>query len=170
MKKTIILLCGMALFLSSCSTLTKTANIANGVNTDVIINPIVANVDLAKAEKVEGASSATYVFFFRVSGDNKAVESPRGGNFFGMQSRTDRVRNAAVFNALSKKDFDILAHPRYTIEEQTHLFGIIKIYRVNVVGYGANITDMRQVKPGEPAYDTLLYKDNAHDVIFQTVK
>ena len=169
MKKFVIFLCGIALFFSSCSTLTKTANIANGVNTDVVINPIVADVDLAKADKIEGQSAATYLLWFRVSGDKKFVESPSGGNFFGVQSRTDKVRNAAVYNALSEKDYDVLAHPRYTTETTTHLFGLIKTYKVKVVGYGANIIEMHQVQPGEAAYDVLLYKNNVNDVIFQPI-
>ena len=169
MRKTFLLLCGLTLLLGSCSTLSKTANIANSVNTDVIINPIVANVNLNEADKVEGTSAATYLFFFRVSGDNKMLQSP-GSSFLGMQSRADQVCNAAAFNALSAGDYDVLVHPRYTIETQTHLLGIIKIYNVKVVGYGARITDMRQLKPGDSSYDALLYKNSGRELIVNPVR
>ena len=167
MKKALFIFCGLVLLLSSCSTLTRTANIANGVNTDVVINPIVANVDLAKAQKVEGSSKATYLLFFRISGDNKMVQSNSSSGLFGLGNRSEKVRNAAVYNALSSSDYDILANPRYTIETVSHLFGIFKIYKVQVVGYGANITDMHQIQPGEDAYDTLLYMDNVRDITIQ---
>lgn len=169
MKRSLLLLCGLTLFLGSCSTLSKTVNIANSINTDIIINPIVANVNLKEADKVEGTSAATYVLFFRVSGDNKTLQSP-GGQFLGMQSRTAQVCNAAAYNAMGAGDYDILVHPRYTIDTQTHLLGLIKIYNVKVTGFGARITDMRQVKPGEEAYDALLYKGDGREITINPVK
>lgn len=168
MKLFLIAVCFGAAILTSCSTLTKTANVANGVNTDVIINPIVANVDMDNAVEVQGSASSTYLLFLQISGGRKTVETPNSSALPFLMDRVGKVKNAAIYNALSEQSFDIIAHPRYTTVVTTHLFGLIKTYQVDVVGYGANISEFKQIQPGEPEYDALLYKNGASSVILQT--
>lgn len=144
----------LALCVCSCATLSKTANIADGVNSDIIINPITANVDLETASAVSGESKSVYFFIFRLKGDNKFVETPDKKSFWGR--REEKCRNAAVYNALDLMKYDVLVQPKYTSEIHSYLFGLIKSYKIFVDGYGAKIQNLKQIQPGETDYDTLV--------------
>lgn len=112
------------LALSSCSTLTKTANVANGVNGDVLINPIIANLDIANAEQVTGHAESVYLGVIRVSGSRKYVDVAGKPEMLSIFDGAEtKVKNSAMYDALSKKDCDVLLHPLYTLEVKKYLFG-----------------------------------------------
>lgn len=141
----------------SCSTLTKTANVAFGTNGDVVINPITANVDLENAVPVEGNSKSVYIGLLRLSGGRKYVDIAGRPQVFGILDTPEtRVKSSALYDALTKADCDLLLSPLYTTSVKNHLFGIIKVYDTKVKGFGANIKDLNQVQPGDPDYDVLM--------------
>lgn len=77
MRKLLLLGVCITLFTSSYSTLSKTTNVAKYVNTDVLINPIGASLDLKDAGKISGQVQAWYFLFFRVWGNNKCTETSK---------------------------------------------------------------------------------------------
>lgn len=156
MKKLLFAACCSVLCLGSCTTLYRTANIAQGVNGDAVINPITANVDLEHMAKIQGRSKSTFLLCFRLKGDRKYLENP--GSLPLFTPRIEKVRTAALYNALedSGDKYDVLIRPIYRTEVHKIIFGLVKTYTVTVEGYGTNITEMKQVQPGELDYDTLL--------------
>ncbi|WP_099291989.1 hypothetical protein [Butyricimonas sp. Marseille-P3923] len=158
MKKLILLsIIGFALFTSSCSTLSRTTNVARNANTDVLINPISASLDLNNAQKITGEAQAWYVLWFRVWGDKKYTETSQEGSASVFKGRTLKVRSAALYKALDGKDYDVVLSPRYDTKMKSILFGLIKRYQVKVNAYGSKINELKHRNPGEEDYDIMLY-------------
>lgn len=91
--------------MSSCSTLSKTTNVAKNTNTDVLINPIGASLDLNNVQKISGEAQAWYFLWFRVWGDKKYTETSQEGAASVFKGRTLKVRSAALYKALEGKDY-----------------------------------------------------------------
>ena len=147
------------LALSSCSTVSKTANVARSSNTNVIINPIGASLDLADTQKISGEAEAWYFLGIRVAGDKKITEVPLStastvASIF--KGRTKKVRSAALYNALENKNCDVVLSPRYDSKYDCILFGIIKHYKVKVNAYGCTIDKFYQQAPEDPNYGVML--------------
>ena len=157
----IILLLGVCigLFMSSCSTLSRTTNVAKNTNTDVLINPIGASLDLEHAEKITGQAQAWYFLWFRVGGDKKYTETTQSTSASIFKGRTLKVRSAALYKALDGKDYDVVLSPRYDSKMKSILFGLVKRYQVKVNAYGSKINGLYQQKPGETNYDVMLHTE-----------
>lgn len=153
MKK-IYLLLGVciALFMGSCSTLSRTTNVAKNVNSEVQINPIGASLDLKNAEKISGQAQAWYFLWFRVWGDKKYTETAQSTSASIFKGRTLKVRSAALYKALEGKDYDVVLSPRYDSKMKSILFGLVKRYQVKVNAYGSKINGLYQYKPEESRF------------------
>lgn len=143
--------------MSSCSTLSKTTNVARNSNTDVLINPIGASLDLNNVQKISGEAQAWYFLWFRVWGDKKYTETPQEGAASVFKGRTLKVRSAALYKALEGKDYDVVLSPRYDSKMKSVLFGLVKRYRVKVNAYGSNIKEFKHRIPGEEDFDIMFY-------------
>lgn len=145
------------LFLSSCSTLSRTTNVAKNANTDVLINPIGASLDLENAQKITGDAQAWYFLWFRVWGDKKYTETSQDMAASVFKGRSLKVRSAALYKALEGKEYDVVLSPRYDTKMKSILFGLVKRYQVKVNAYGSKISELKHRNPGEEDYDVMLY-------------
>lgn len=134
--------------LSSCVSTKKTYQSSPVQSRNVQLDPIKADIKVDETRKLTGESSATYLFgFIRISGSNtwaSGVNYSEATGRFGLLGggpRISRTRASAAYNALKSGDFDFLVHPNYSVKTEWYL--IIKKYKVNVSGYGANYTNFR---------------------------
>jgi len=147
MRKLVLLMSvGVALFATSCNTVSKTGHIAPLAYTEVQPNPIKAELDFNVAQKSTGKATAVYILGCKIAGDRKfaEVKGLEAKSIFG--GRVAKIKTAAIYNALDKTDYDMLINPQYDSEIKTYLFGAFKSYNVDVKGYGAKIKDLYQVK------------------------
>ncbi len=164
MKKVItniILICvGATLFTACTSTSTnKGFQSSPVVPRNVQLDPIKADIKVNETTKLSGESTSTYFLFFRMSGDNTSADginysADAGGSALSQYNpfkiiktaMLNNVRSSAAYKALSSGDYDFLVHPNYTIMTTKNYFGLVKIYKCNVSGYGAKYHNFRTEK------------------------
>lgn len=149
MRKEIVVMSLAALCtLASCVSTNKGFQSSPVVSRDVQLDPIKADIKVNEETKLKGESFSTYVFSFKVNGDNTFADGiaySTEGKAKRRMSRADEVRSAAAYKALSQGDYDFLVHPNYVMTKKNYL-GIVKVYECSVTGYGANYTNFRTEK------------------------
>lgn len=153
MKVKLFLLAAGCLLITSCVTTNKSGLLVPFAYTEIVPNEIRADIDFEESEKVVGHSTQTYLGTFRVSGSRSYfINSVAPTSLFGgFPNRIEKVKSSAMYDAMEKGDYDIIANPQYKIVLTTHLFGLIKTYDVKVIGYGARIN--RIYHSDDPQYD-----------------
>jgi hypothetical protein len=160
--------------MSSCRpTYGITGQSASMVYTDIKPDQIKANFDFNLKEKKVGEAKAIYLLgLIKLVGDNKysdvkGINIHDGTNLFsGIFSllksfnRTEKVKSAAVYNAIKDSDADIIINPQFETEIHQILFGLIKTYKVKVKTYDGKIKELYQEKiQDKKGYDILLKKE-----------
>lgn len=134
--------------LASCVATNKGFQSSPVVSRDVQLDPIKADIKVNEETKLKGESFSTYVFSFKVNGDNTFADGiaySTEGKVKRRMSHAHEVRAAAAYKALSQGDYDFLVHPNYVMTKKNYL-GIVKVYQCSVTGYGANYTNFRTEK------------------------
>lgn len=142
-----------ALTLASCSTLTRTAKTAPQANT--MIAPYEMRTtysEVTPADKITGTSTWTWIFGIRSRGSHRyaesaAVEATTRNNFFRSMKaqKLDKVKKAAIYNALANTNYDILLDPVFTVEKHSNPFS--KTISISVTGYGARMREIHELDP-----------------------
>ena len=134
--------------MTSCIATNKGFQSSPVVSREVQLDPIKADIRVNETAKLTGKSTSTYVFSFKVVGDNTFADGiaySAEGRLRRRMSRSNEVRAAAAYKALSQGDYDFLVHPNYVMTKKNYL-GIVRVYECEVTGYGANYTNFRTEK------------------------
>ena len=125
------------LFITGCSTINK-SHIYKPV--DVTIDGALgAEIHVNADKKLRGAAQGTYLFgFIKVSGPNKYADGYGGIGYI------DNCKSAAVYDALSKSEGDLLIYPQYKIVEENYLF--YQMVKVEASGYEGKIKLIKSLK------------------------
>ena len=161
MKKVItnlLLICSAAISFTACTSTNKGFQSSPVVSRNVQLDPIKADIKVNETTKLSGESTSTYFLFFRMSGDNTSADginysTDAGGSELSQYNpfkiiktaMLNKVRSSAAYKALSSGDYDFLVHPNYTMTTKNY-FGLVKIYKCNVSGYGAKYQNFRTEK------------------------
>ncbi len=145
---------GIAIMLmSSCAATSKTGVVAPFAYSEVHPNEIRAEVEFDGVNKVEGKAKQWYLGWIRISGGNKFFEdSKTKPSMFGYRIR--KAQSCAMYDAMEKGDYDIIANPQYKNVTHKWLFGLIKRYDVTVTGFGGKIKRLYQHTDPTP-YQTI---------------
>jgi hypothetical protein len=147
MKKTILfftVLLISALNLTSCVSTNKAFQSSPVVAKNVQLDPIKADIQVNETAKLQGESSASYLLFFRISGDKTFADGINYSTRRLFSGRVNKVRSAAAYKAINSTGYDVLVHPNYTLTVENYVF--FRKYNVKVEGYGAKYTNFRTEK------------------------
>lgn len=136
------------LLMSSCGSVSETGYVALLSHTKVFTDTIRADLDITN-ELIEAEASASYLFGIWTSGDShftETMDEHQQGSFLG--GRINKLKRAAVYNALNKSRADMILTPQYVAETKSYL-GIFKTYKVYVKGYKASVKNIYQDKDGQ---------------------
>ncbi len=148
MKNLTLLIATLTLVAATgCSTATKTRQ-TTPFPTVIQPAPIKVDYEVNTREKKTGAAASSYLLgFIKTSGPSVFAENADGdarGSLLG--GRINRLRLAAVHNALKDGSADRLLDPQYDCQVITYPFGIFKRYIVTVKGYEATVRDIQPAK------------------------
>lgn len=136
MKKVLLIL-GIAIAITSCSSTRIGALSTPAYAPRAEINPIRANIDVDMTKKISGESTSSYFLIFQVGGDNKFADgmSYSSESQFNaiFKARENKTKSAAAFKAVKGSGADIIVHPNYEIQINNYL--IFKQIKVKVTGY-----------------------------------
>ena len=138
--------------LTSCNTTKMSALSTPAYAPSAEINAIRANVEIDMSKKLEGVSNSTYLFFFRLSGDNKFA-SGMSNSPVSRVGRVEKTKSSAAYNAIEGTDADIIVHPNYVLEIQNYLF--FKKIKASVSGYSGKFTKFYQKEYCEECSDDI---------------
>ena len=156
----LVCIVSLPILVSSCkSTYGLTGQAAPMSYTDLKPDQIKANFDFNLKERKVGEAKATYLLgFIRLRGDNKysevkGININNGSGFLGNVmsfkkkfSKLEKVKSAAVYNAINSEDCDIIVNPQYEVVKTPKWLGIIKTYKVKVRAYNGKIKEIYQEK------------------------
>jgi hypothetical protein len=162
----------LPIVMSSCSSYGLTGQAAPLAYTDIKPDQIKANFDFNLKEKRIGEAKATYLLgLIRLSGSNKYSDvrginvqtGPRAvailGGLFTSFNKAEKVKSAAVYNAIKDSDADLIVNPQFETETNSFLFGLLKTYKAKVKTYDAKIKELYQEKVETKGYEVILKKD-----------
>ena len=135
----------VVMLMSSCMSTSKSGVIAP-IQAEVIPSKeIKADIDLDGNTPIMGNAKQWYFAGIRVSGGNNYFENlSQERSLFG--GRTTKAQSCAMYDALTKGDYDMLVNPQYVNKIHSYFFGLVKRYDVTVKGYGAKIKNVHQSK------------------------
>ncbi len=136
---------GTLLLLSSCASTSRTGIVAPFARTEVDAHNIQADLDISEQNKVVGEAHQLYVMGMRVSGGKKYFEDNSTKRSV-LGKKANKAQSCAMYNALEKGGYDIIADPQYRNEVHKWFFGFVKRYDVTVTGYGGNVKKLYQHK------------------------
>lgn len=146
-KLTLLIACLTLVAVTGCTTATKTGQ---SIAATIKIPPTAMKVDydINTKEKKSGTASAAYLFgFIKISGPSEFTElSPDGSSKSILGGKINKLRLAAVHNALAPTSGERLIDPQYECQVVTYPFWILRKYSVTAKGYEATIRDIQQVK------------------------
>lgn len=147
MKKLLLSLSAVAL-LASCSSISKSTQVASLKNVAVNAGEVHPELEISQT-KVKGRAKFWYVGPFRISGGNKYVDSRQDIHPLHaiLNSATNKINGAALYNALENSEADVMIAPHYTRETHSWFFGIVRRFDVHVTGYPAKIKSLKQSIP-----------------------
>ncbi|MDF9833079.1 hypothetical protein M2103_001296 [Ereboglobus sp. PH5-5] len=128
---------------TGCTTATKTRQTAP-LPMDIQATPVKVDYEVNTQEKKTGTASSAYLFgFIRTSGPNTFAENKGADAQRSMLGgRVNKLRLAAIHEALKNSNADRLLDPQYEAKIVTYPFGIFKKYVVTVKGYEAVVKDV----------------------------
>ena len=160
-----LLICSttLSVFMSSCASSGLTGQAALLDHTIVKPDQIKANFDFNLKQKRVGEAKATYFLgLIKLQGDNKYsdvkglnIGAEQSGilgtatriiNSTPLGSKIEKVKSAAVYNAIKESDADLIVNPQFETETNPILFGLFKTYKVKVKTYEAKIKEIYQEK------------------------
>jgi hypothetical protein len=158
---------------TSCSSYGLTGQAAPLAYTDIKPDQIKVNFDFNLKQKRVGEAKATYFLgLIKLSGDNKYsdvkginIQNGNSGLLGGLLSfgksfsKSEKVKSAAVYNAIKDSDVDIIINPQFETQTTPILFGLFKTYKVKVKAYDGKIKDIYQEKLETKGYDIILKKE-----------
>lgn len=139
----------IALMTCSCSIYRHSADITN-FSTNAYSDDIYANLSINKSNKVEGKAKAVFLFNFIQLGGGRNYADIHQVNLDGdpismiantFGNRGQKFRSLALGAAVKDSDYDVILNPRY-YTHMRNILGIVKVYEVRVVGYGATISEL----------------------------
>ncbi|OIQ36598.1 MAG: hypothetical protein BM555_02470 [Crocinitomix sp. MedPE-SWsnd] len=136
-----VALLAVAFGFQSCKSTSKSYHSSTVRSRDVQLDPIKADIKVDETKKLEGKSSATYIFGIRVKGDDKYADGINYSTNSIRGFREGGIKAAAAYKALEGGDWDVLVHPTYTVSRQWFFFGTK--YEIEVKGYGAKYENFR---------------------------
>ena len=148
-NKTLIIISLFFLIVTGCSTSTYNSTKWDGNNHSYdplninLTSELNADIEVNTSKKITGTAKGTYwLGLVKVSGDSNYQDG------YGSGSPTGKVKEAAVYNALSKVDGDILVSPTYKIKKNTQtllmLMGLGWVtITVEVSGYEGKIKNIQ---------------------------
>ena len=111
---------------------------SRGVNLD----PIKADININKEEKLSGTSSSTYVIGFRIAGDQNYADGINFSTLAFHLGRVRQVKSAEAYNAMADKGYDVLVHPTYNIKVERGLF--VQKYQVMGVSMKTSVPNSKK--------------------------
>ena len=133
-----IMLAVSLLFVTGCATVVHRSHVYKSI--DITVDSALnAEIDANTDKKLRGTSRGTYLFgFIKVSGPNKYADGYGGIGYI------DNCKSAAVYDALSKSEGDLLIYPQYKIVEENYLF--YQMVKVEASGYEGKIKLIKSLK------------------------
>jgi hypothetical protein len=137
-------------------------------NTSIKPDQIKANFNFNLNDRLTGKASATYLFWFiKVSGastysDIKGINITNGSNnivnIFNRFGKMEKVKSAAVYDAVQGYDIDVIVNPQFETKTTTFLW-FVKTYSARVKAYEGQIIELYQEKDDVILYDLILKKN-----------
>jgi hypothetical protein len=155
--KNFTLLILLAFVVTGCIS-TNTNRLSSSLSAPQVKAPALdANVTVDANRKITGTSDTTILFgFWRFKGSNKFVQNVNysSGTLSKFNpikgfSAKDKAKAAAVYNAVTRHNVDVIVAPRYEINEENYFF--VTKYKVKVVGYKGTITSFTKAKDRAPS-------------------
>jgi len=155
-------------------------------NGNVWHEPIKADV-VVSPNRVTGESASTYLFFFRIQGDNEFLDGVEySSNTSSISAKNvlsflnpfkiiesvftggaeGEVKSAAAFNALANTvGADVLVHPTYQIKKRNLL--LFNSYKVTVEGYPGTYANFRHERYEENSLENRINKSIVDKLDFE---
>jgi len=149
----------MSMIMTSCVSLNKSYDSSAVKLTNVMLDPIKADLTVDQTEKLVGTSSSSFFWIFKVSGDNSFAD---GVKFPGMSfGAVNKVKSSAAYNALNnaEKEYDIIVDPQYTVKVTKTIF--TTNIKVTVEGYGGTYSNFRTER------EKIVILDGGKEIILQ---
>jgi hypothetical protein len=149
----------MSMIMTSCVSLNKSYDSSAVKLTNVMLDPIKADLTVDQTEKLVGTSSSSFFWIFKITGDNSFAD---GVKFPGMSfGAVNKVKSSAAYNALNntKKDYDIIVDPQYTVKVTKTIF--TTTIKVTVEGYGGTYSNFRTER------EKIVILDGGKEIILQ---
>jgi hypothetical protein len=127
--------------LQSCKSTSKGYHSSLVMSKNVELEQIKADIKVDETKKLTGTSTATYVFGFKVKGDDKYAAGINYSTNSIRGLREGGIKAAAAYKALEGGEWDILVHPTYTVSRKWFFFGTK--FEIEVQGYGATYENFR---------------------------
>lgn len=146
MKKKLFLivpLAALSIFATSCRSTRMNALATPAYAPMANINEIRAKIDVDMNKKLTGESSTTYLFWFRINGDNKFADGVDYSGKRGLLPKSiSAARSAAAYKAVENSGADLIIHPNYVVEIEKFIF--FKKINVKVTGYAGYFKNFYQ--------------------------
>ena len=133
----------ITILMSSCASYSKSGPVAPIYAVVSPTKEIKADIEVDNTQTIEGKAHQWYFAGIRVTGGNNYFENlSEQPSVLGL--RTSKAQSCAMYDAVTKGDYDMIVSPQYTNVIHSFLFGLIKRYDVTVKGYGAKINRVYQ--------------------------
>ncbi len=146
MKKTLVKMCAiasMASVFTGCMS-TSSNDGANQIGMEKLQMPSYAPVIEHKATKVSGSAEMNVWVGLFAKGDTDYAENTTFNSLGFFSTPTDKVKNAAVYNACKKHNADMLLGTKYSVTEKDYV--LFKTLKCTVTGFPAVVKDVKEVK------------------------
>lgn len=149
----------MSMIMTSCVSLNKSYDSSAVKLTNVMLDPIKADLTVDETEKLVGTSSSSFFWIFKIIGDNSFAD---GVKFPGMSfGAVNKVKSSAAYNALNntEKEYDIIVDPQYTVKVTKTI--LTTNIEVTVEGYGGTYSNFRTER------EKIVILDGGKEIILQ---
>lgn len=149
----------MSMIMTSCVSLNKSYDSSAVKLTNVMLDPIKADLTVDETEKLVGTSSSSFFWIFKITGDNSFAD---GVKFPGMSfGAVNKVKSSAAYNALNstEKEYDIIVDPQYTVKVTKTI--LTTNIEVTVEGYGGTYSNFRTER------EKIVILDGGKEIILQ---
>lgn len=149
----------MSMIMTSCVSLNKSYDSSAVKLTNVMLDPIKADLTVDESEKLVGTSSSSFFWIFKITGDNSFAD---GVKFPGMSfGAVNKVKSSAAYNALNstEKEYDIIVDPQYTVKVTKTI--LTTNIEVTVEGYGGTYSNFRTER------EKIVILDGGKEIILQ---
>lgn len=153
----ILPLAALSIFTSSCRSTKMNALATRAYAPVANINEIRAVIDVDMKKKLTGESATTYLFCFKINGDNKYADGVTYSGKRGFLPRSiESARSAAAYKAVENSGADLIIHPNYVVEVEKFIF--FKKINVKVTGYAGYFKNFYQAEYCDPCSNSSFSK------------